>query len=486
MSYIFNIYDYESTGLNYMYDRPVQFAGIQADGDFNVIADPVNIMCRLPQDILMNPHAAIVHGLTPQELNGCGMSEPEFASKIQNFFGTKDSVHLGYNTEGFDKHITRHLFYRCLIGAYDYEWRNGCSRWDIQTLVRGLYAVARDAFQWPTNEDGKITFKLEKVCEANDIGNDNAHDALSDCRMTLNIAKLAFEAAPEWSQFFFEHRTKQAALKLLNLDQPLNKRFVVHSDFVYGKETCYVAPLVPICMSPSDASKVICVDLRGNVEELEKLSPEQITALLFSKEALPDGVERPPISLLALNNCPLLIPASHFNEDKFTINNLDRETCHSNFKKLLKYRDLQTKLESAFAAQKERVEEDVDGQLYFGEGFISKDDLAVIREARQQSKEALAKCTIYLQDKRMQELVFRYRARNLPETLNDSEKAKWDAHVKSSLTIGRYPISKYWDDLAVVTDNLSGVVSDKQKQIIHELRQYGTDIERLIQQLQND
>lgn len=32
-------------------------------------------------------------------------------------------------------------------------------------------------------------------------------------------------------------------------------------------------------------------------------------------------------------------------------------------------------------------------------------------------------------DSRLEEMVFRYRARNFPETLNDVERARWTAHV---------------------------------------------------------
>jgi len=59
----FALFDYETSGTSYLWDRPVQFAGIRTDANFNLIAEPVNLYCRLPPDILMHPRAALVHGL---------------------------------------------------------------------------------------------------------------------------------------------------------------------------------------------------------------------------------------------------------------------------------------------------------------------------------------------------------------------------------------------------------------------------------------
>ncbi|MCF6263587.1 MAG: hypothetical protein L3J24_08405, partial [Xanthomonadales bacterium] len=43
------------------------------------------------------------------------------------------------------------------------------------------------------------------------------------------------------------------------------------------------------------------------------------------------------------------------------------------------------------------------------------------------SPEELAKNNFSFQDKRLSEMLFRYRARNYPETLNPEEKEIWDA-----------------------------------------------------------
>ena len=38
-------YDYETFGINPKSDRIAQFAGIRTDMDFNIVDDPVNILC---------------------------------------------------------------------------------------------------------------------------------------------------------------------------------------------------------------------------------------------------------------------------------------------------------------------------------------------------------------------------------------------------------------------------------------------------------
>jgi exodeoxyribonuclease-1 len=68
---------------------------------------------------------------------------------------------------------------------------------------------------------------------------------------------------------------------------------------------------------------------------------------------------------------------------------------------------------------------DPDGQLYSG-GFFSRDDSQRIDTIRNTRPDKLAKLQFNFDDKRLTEMLFRYRARNYRETLSEQELKQWN------------------------------------------------------------
>ena len=77
-------HDYETAGATPALDWPTQFAGIRTDAELNEIGEPLNIYCKQPVDHLPNPVAALVTGLSPQDVNAKGMVEPDFIRMIHH------------------------------------------------------------------------------------------------------------------------------------------------------------------------------------------------------------------------------------------------------------------------------------------------------------------------------------------------------------------------------------------------------------------
>jgi exodeoxyribonuclease-1 len=59
-------HDYETSGIDPHYDRPMQFAGVRTDEDLNIIGEPLMVYCKPSGDYLPHPQAALVTGITPQ------------------------------------------------------------------------------------------------------------------------------------------------------------------------------------------------------------------------------------------------------------------------------------------------------------------------------------------------------------------------------------------------------------------------------------
>ena len=82
MAQTFYWYDLETSGTQPKWDRIVQFAGVRTDADLNVIGDEYCTYVQLPDDVLPNPEASLVTGITPQLTQRQGIPEIQALRKI--------------------------------------------------------------------------------------------------------------------------------------------------------------------------------------------------------------------------------------------------------------------------------------------------------------------------------------------------------------------------------------------------------------------
>ena len=203
-------HDYETFGRVPRRDRPAQFAGVRTDAALNEIGEPVMLYCQPAPDTLPDPESCLLTGITPQHCLAQGVPEHAFADQVLAALGTPGTVGVGYNSIRFDDEVTRHLFWRNLIDPYGREWQNGCGRWDLLDTVRCAYALRPDGLQWPRHDDGRVSFKLEHLTQANGLAHDAAHDALSDVRATIALARLVRDHQPRLFDFCLKLRKKDA------------------------------------------------------------------------------------------------------------------------------------------------------------------------------------------------------------------------------------------------------------------------------------
>ncbi len=218
-------HDYETSGIDPRFDRPMQFAGVRTDEDLNIIGEPLMIYCKPSGDYLPHPQAALVTGLTPQLAEKEGLNEAEFIKQIHDELAAPGTCGVGYNSLRFDDEFTRFTLFRNFYDAYAREWQSGNSRWDIIDMVRLTRALRPEGIHWPNREDGKPSFRLEDLTAANGIEHSGAHDALADVYATIEMARLIKNAQPKLYDYVFERRRKQALAPLLNLNE---RKPVVH------------------------------------------------------------------------------------------------------------------------------------------------------------------------------------------------------------------------------------------------------------------
>ena len=132
----FFFYDLETSGLNPREDRLMQFAGIRTDMELRPIGDPVNLLVKLSDDTLPSPQAIMVTKITPQSTLMDGFTEAEFCKYVSDEIFTPGTIATGYNSVRFDDEFMRHTFWRNFYDPYEWQWKDGRSKWDLLDVVR--------------------------------------------------------------------------------------------------------------------------------------------------------------------------------------------------------------------------------------------------------------------------------------------------------------------------------------------------------------
>ena len=390
------------------------------------------IYCKPAADCLPNPDSCLITGITPQLAEQNGVCEAEFIGRIHQQLAQPNTCTLGYNNLRFDDEITRNCLYRNFYDPYVREWQNGNSRWDIIDVVRAARALRPEGIQWPINEEGRPSLRLDQLTIANGITHESAHDALSDVYATIGIARLVKQAQPKLFQFLLQHRVKAKVLELLQLG---SYKPIVHISGKYAAVNSCLAIVLPICKHPTNTNGVIVYDLSINPAPMLSLSVVDIQQRIFTAtDDLPEGVTRIPLKTVHINKCPVLAPVSVIKPDDAQRLNIDLVSCQENIDKIKAVTGLAEKLVAVFSGRAfSEQDSDPDLAIYTG-GFFSETDRQTMVKIRVMSPEQLAKSKFSFSDLRLPEMLFRYRARNYPETLSADEQLRWNEFCMNRLT----------------------------------------------------
>ena len=429
-------HDYETFGADPSRDRPVQFAGLRTDADLNPIGEPLVIFSRPAGDFLPQPQACLVTGITPQQALEEGVAEAEFIARIHAELNAPGTCGVGYNSLRFDDEVTRYTLYRNFYDPYAREWQNGNSRWDIIDMVRACYALRPEGIEWPLREDGLPSFRLEELTAANGIAHEAAHDALSDVHATIAMARLVKERQPRLYDYVLKHRDKRSVSALLDID---GMKPVLHVSGMFGALRHNIALIVPLAMHPSNKNEVICYDLMADPAVLLEQTPEAIRELLYTRtEELPEGVERPGLKSVHINKCPILVTAKMADPETAARLGISGDQCRAHLAALRDLRGqdpraFEKKIQAVYGGREYAEITDPDRMLYSG-GFFGDADKRLMEQVRESSPEELASSSFPFEDNRLPEMLFRYRARNYPETLTPEERAQWEEYRFLRLT----------------------------------------------------
>lgn len=404
----FFFYDLETSGLNPREDRPMQFAGIRTDMDLNQIGNPVNILIKLSEDILPSPQAVMVTKITPQSTLMDGFTEAEFCKYIMDEIFTPGTIAIGYNSVRFDDEFMRYTFWRTFYDPYEWQWKDGRSKWDLLDVVRMTRALRPEGINWPVTEDGKATNRLELITKENNIAHEHAHDALSDVEALISVTKLIKEKQPQLYDWLLKMRDKKAVQKLINLEKPTP---FVYSSGRYSSEFEKTTVAYPI--APAKNGNVLVFDLRQNLDEL--LAQEEPRYF-------------PTVKELKYNHCPAVAPLGVLEQGNgWQKIKLDKTQIEQNLKSLLAHPDFVERMRTE-NENREEFPPAVDPESALYDGFLDDSDRTRCAAVRRATINELADFHPDFHDPRLPDLLLHYKARNFAETLSESEHAEWEQY----------------------------------------------------------
>jgi len=476
MSDSFLFYDLETFGQDPRRTRIAQFAAIRTDAALNEIDAPVSFFVRPANDLLPSPYATLVTGITPQHALAEGVSEAEAFARINELMSRPGTCALGYNTLRFDDEFVRHGLFRNFFDPYEREWRNGNSRWDLLDMLRLMHALRPEGIAWPKREDGATSFKLEHLAEANGVRDGDAHEALSDVRATIGMARLFRTAQPRLWDYALRLRDKRFVGGMLDVTalQPL-----LHISMRYPASRLCAAPVLPLAVHPHINNRVIVFDLDGDIDALLDLPADTIAERLYLRASeLPDGVARVPLKEVHANKVPALVAWNHLRADDHARLGLDVTAIMDKVERLRPHApQLAEKARQVYARQREGGPADVDASLY--DGFLGQGDKPLLARVRSTAPHALAALETQFNDPRLPELLFRYRARNHPESLDAASRERWQAYRRQRLlgddALGELNLAQYRQQI----DTIAAEPSDDPRRpaLLQALRDWGMHLQ---------
>jgi len=462
-------HDYETFGRLPRRDRPAQFAGLRTDAELNEIGAPVCWYCRPAPDYLPDPESVLLTGITPQHALAEGLPEHEFAARIEAELAQAGTVGVGYNSIRFDDEVTRHLFWRNLVDPYAREWANGCGRWDLLDVVRLTWALRPDGIAWPEGDDGRPSFRLERLTAANGLAHEAAHDALSDVRATLALARLVKARRPRLWDFALGLRRKEAVWAEIGVNRPF-----VHLSGRYAVERGCLALVWPLAPHPVNKNELIVWDLAQDPAELDALDADAVRRRLFTPaDALPAGETRLPIKTIHVNRSPIVIGKLAVLGDAPQRFGLDVDAALRHAERAARLAPRAALWAQVFARPAPAMPVDVDEDLYGG--FVGNEDRRRLERLRALAPEALARERPGFADARLEELLFRYRARNFPHTLDADASARWERLRAERLHGGRggaLTLAQFFQRI----DDLAESADDREQELLETLYDYAQAI----------
>jgi len=473
-------YDLETYGLNARLDRIASFACLRTNLNFDELDDGHTLYARLSPDYLPKPEAVLVNKLLPSHYIDSGLREHELAKAIFNEFSRPGTCVAGFNNIRFDDEFIRNLFYRNFYDIYNHAE----SRYDIIDLVLACHDLRPEGIIWPSDDEGRFTFRLENLTQANNLPHSYAHDALSDVKATIAVIKLLNNKQPKLVKFHFEHRHAPKLWHYINLQT--NEPFVHTSRMLTNSNGFASSIMLPLMANSLNSKEIYCYDLRYDPSLLINLPAKEVVSRYFtSRSVLSADAERIHIKGVRLNKCPAIFPLQVWDKGCEERSGLTKELALSrmqlikdNFEPIsANLRAIDEALTGGADSKEPITEVDL---LIYGGGFFSDSEKRLFESIRQAKALELPHLILPFKDNRSPELFKRYLGRNYPELLDEKSYNEWRRYCANRLTFPPASEALSFSDFRAKIGELSQNAGEADLELLKELWQYGRRLEKTL------
>lgn len=472
MAQSFYFYDTETSGTWPSRDRIMQFAGIRTTLDLQEIGEPDDLLIALTPDVLPEPDAVLVHGVTPQLTIQEGVTEAEFCKYFQENIATADTIFVGFNSVRFDDEFVRYTLYRNFYEPYEWQWKDGRSRWDILDALRMMRALRPEGITWPFDGENRPTVRLELLTKANNLLHDNAHTALADVRATIAVAKLMQQSQPKLFEFLLRLRSKKEVQKIVESAQPF-----LYTSGKYSGDFLKTTVIAQLLKHPKRDAAIV-YDLRFDPTPLFKLSVDELAQRWKAKRG--DDVERLPVKTLQYNRCPAVAPLGVLDAQSQKRLGIDMSLIRNNYHMLKNEPEFLTRLGKALGILEEKqaqlalqTEAPVDEQLY--SSFWNEQDKRILHMVHEHAPATLAELMPKITNARLHKLLPLYKARNYSNLLTPEERDAYEVYRQDVLLAGgeQSRLAKFFKRL----EELSKIrLTTRDQYLLTELQLYAESI----------
>ena len=264
----FIVFDFETTGRSARFDQILQAGFIVYNSNFQEI-ERLNIKSRLNPDIIPSIHALRVNRLTMSQVLSEDLTTYQMTIAIEKFLSKYENCFfIGFNSINFDEEFLRQLLWEHFFFPYISNTK-GNKRGDVLNFVTMVHAFDKDCVNVSRNEEGKLSFKLERLAKANNFDSSNSHEAIADVEVTMQLMCLLKNKRSDLFKIFFNNSSSK------NVEENIfqNDLFTLHN-YLFNNHKIYLVK--KLIKHPSYKNQFIGFDMKYDVDELVKLSESEL------------------------------------------------------------------------------------------------------------------------------------------------------------------------------------------------------------------
>ena len=447
--YIFT--DTETTGLDINFSQIIQVGSLLTDENL-VVEKEHNLSSKLLPWVVPHPKAFLIHKkLECFEDNSPSHYEMmlELRKDWLEWSSQKNPVFITYNGHRFDEELFRRQFYWCLLPPFITN-TSGATRLDLMYTFQIVANFFPNALTIPCNEDKEISLKLTDWADANNISSLNAHDAVADCYLMVNLSRLIAEKASQAWKSSLMGSSKDGNLRLLQ-----SEPFAMIGEVIRKKKFTY--PVTFCGQNHRMQNEVAVADLYFDPDALDELSDsellEQISTAGTAIRKVRINKSIPLISCLDVPSIQekLDIPLNQLEERAYKIKN--------NTKLQARVSELLTNNQIQYPPPKF-----VEQSVYAG--FPSNEDELWMERFHATPWEERYKLIEGFQDSRYRELAERLICSNSENSISDNSVKRYKSFLEQRLS-DKGP----WLNLGTAQEKIKKLIeSEKDKENIEILK----------------